>query len=105
MTIIKVGTWDGKNIKDLIEIIITKNTEVKIKVQGKKLVVKDSNVDYYLCVPIGDLVEIPQYENCCIEDEIEEIEQEIGPSKTLVSTELSNEMMVRWGLLPQLNKN
>lgn len=99
-SIIAVGVWDGHNINTLISAIFLINTEVKIKKSGKRLIINDTAINHYRCVQPGDVVEIPVYNNCCVADEYEE---EILITPFVQSTELSNEMMIRWGLMKSEN--
>lgn len=54
---ITVGVWNGKNFTDILQNIIKVNTEIRIRIQGRKLIIKHEN--YYRCIPAGEEVEIP----------------------------------------------
>ena len=87
--------WDGSNFKQILSAVFKKNTEIRIRRSGKKLIFKDTNVDYYCVVSYEDLIIIPVYEGCIEEDIIEE------PKKETINynEELSNKLLKDWGLL------
>ncbi len=62
MTLVVVEIWDGQNYIAIIKALSSINQELKIRVQGKKLIVKDTEAGFYRCIPIGSLVEIPKRE-------------------------------------------
>jgi hypothetical protein len=69
--------WNRDNRNEIVSEILAHNTEIRIKISGKKLILRDNNVDYYSCVPPGGSIEIPIYEGCMSEDDLEKIEEEI----------------------------
>ncbi len=78
-----IAVWDGKNLSEIIRVIVSKNTEITIKTLGpkRKLVIKDLDAGFYRCVPIGEMVEIPKYKEPKIFiDEFEEAQNEATKS-------------------------
>lgn len=64
-----IGIWEGHNFIAIINILATRNTELRVKKQGKKLIIKDGS-EFYRCIPVGDPIEIPKYESpIIVEDE------------------------------------
>jgi len=94
-----IEVWTGANYIQIIQKSSTINSEVKIKVQGKKLVVRDPHIQYYQCIPIGDPVDIPFYPDSVIEDEvIESFEMHIKKPIPELTPEQKERHKV-WGLL------
>lgn len=92
-----VGIWDS-NYRDIVSAIDLVNTEILVRQQGKKLIIRDRNTEYYSSHIPGDNVEIPVYEGCWQPDEpcFQEIKEE---KKIAVVTEEWIKMQQDWGLL------
>ena len=101
MNIKIIETWNGDNYQAIVSAIVGHNTEIRIKVQGKKLIIKDPSSDFYRCIPKGDPVEIPDTK--VIEDDpqiVEEIPEKTLPSScSTIMTEAQRKMYIEWGLL------
>ena len=101
-----VEVWRGDNYVAIIRALTFKNTEIKIQVAGKKLLVTDPATGYYTCVHVGNKVEIPKLEAPVIEDD-PPIEPEPEPPRELptsaehILTEDQIRMYQEWGLLPK----
>jgi hypothetical protein len=54
-----IATWDATNYNQIISILMTRNSEIRIRVQKNKLILKDDN-GLYLCVPKGSEIRIPR---------------------------------------------
>jgi|SRR6478609_5378115 len=95
--------WNGDNFIEIIRVIALINTEVKVKVQGKRLCIRDDKVGFYNSVIIGDTPKIPEYfRSIVIDKPVEYVEPVIEETaQCVVSTELSDRMMMEWGLIPQ----
>lgn len=98
MNITKIETWNGKNFNEILSKIAEVNSETRIKLLGKRIIIHDRQCNYYQNVVTGDIVEIPIYEGCLILDEYYEDEVAVSAPPEY-NHELSNEMMTRWGLL------
>jgi hypothetical protein len=93
-----IGIWDGKNFITIINILATKNTELRVRQQGKKLIIKDTKQDFYRCIPVGCEVEIPKYESPIIEDD-EPIQEEVRcECCNGVISEQQQQLLKEWGL-------
>jgi len=99
MNLVTICEWKGNNFGEIVSAIAEVNTEAMIRILGKRIIIQDRQVDYYQNVVIGDVVEIPIYEECLICDEIETEPEFIQP-KYIDNTELSNNMLRTWGLIP-----
>lgn len=98
MNITKVGQWKGDNFNEILSKIAEVNSETRIKLLGKRIIIHDRQVNFYQNVVTGDIVEIPVYEGCLVIDEYYEDEVAVLPAVEY-NHELSNEMMTRWGLI------
>ena len=87
--------WNG-NFAQAIQIISEHNTEVSIRTSNKKLIIKDRNVDFYICVRIGDEIEVPVYDGSIYVDEIHIPDPE--PIKEKICPILYEQMRKEWGL-------
>lgn len=96
-----IGTWTGKNYSSIVKILLKKNTEITIKVQGKKLIIKDKTNDFYVCIPTGEPVEIPMYEVPVIEDDpVIEIKEEVKvDNRPRLSNEDRERIDREWGMM------
>lgn len=56
-----IGVWDGNNFEILKNFAFHIDKDLDLKLSGKKLLVRDDTLNYYLCVTIGDEVLIPGY--------------------------------------------
>jgi len=65
-----VGVWKGNNISEIIRELMRINQELHVRVSGKKLIIKEININFYLCVRPGERIEIP--DNLVAYDQIEE---------------------------------
>lgn len=92
-----IGCWRGNNFSLIIQEIAKHNTEVCIKIIGKRLIINDRHVDYYQSIIIGDEIYIPIYPECLVCDEVEE-EACIQP-KYVACTQESEALMREWGLI------
>lgn len=63
MNIQVIGIWDGSNLHQVISILVNHNEELRVRVQGRKLIIKDPAINYYRCIPAGERIEIPKYES------------------------------------------
>jgi hypothetical protein len=100
MNIKVIETWNGDNYTAIIRALVSENTEVRIRISGKRLIIKDSNVGFYKCIPKGDPVEIPIYDNCITEDEPVEPCETSCPCKAIAEmTEEQKQMYREWGLM------
>lgn len=63
MTLKVLTVWNGNNFVSVIQALSSQNEELKIRVQGKKLIIKDDEAGFYRCIPIGEVIEIPDYES------------------------------------------
>jgi len=97
MNLVTICEWKGNNFREIVALIAEVNTETMIRILGKRIIIQDKQVDYYQNVVIGDMIEIPIYEECLICDEVEEEPDFIQPK---YPSEESNNMLKTWGLLP-----
>lgn len=67
--------WNGNNYIQVIQAFDSLNRELKIKVIGKRLVVRDEEAGFYRVFALGDILEVP--EKACEADE--PIEEEVKP--------------------------
>lgn len=97
MNIEVIGVWDG-NYVSIIAILATRNTELRVRKQGKKLIIKDTTRDFYRCVPVGCEIEIPKYETPIIEED-EPIQEEVRcECCNSVISEQQQQLLREWGL-------
>ena len=92
-----IEVWNGDNYTAIISALINHNTELRIRISGKKLIVKDPRSGFYSCIVKGDPVEVPD-ERIIEEDEFPQ--EEVKPAP--VSRELTEDqkrMYKEWGLL------
>jgi len=89
-----IEIWDGNNYTAIISALINHNTELRIRIHGKKLIIKDPRTGFYSCVPRGEPVEVP--DEVFIEED-EPVEQETKRCcKELTQEE--KQMYKEWGL-------
>ena len=91
-----VGIWNG-DFDFFYHLLIRKNPLLVIQTQGKKLSIRDTEIDFYACVPFGSTVEIPVYKED--DDEPIMLEDPLTPKQTALS-EQQEKMMREWGLIP-----
>lgn len=103
-----VEVWQGDNYQAIIRALTSKNTEIKIHVNRKRLVLHDPTCDYHCCALIGEPVKIPKRETPIIEEDPPlEPEPEPEPKTQLPSsaaeilTEDQRRMFKEWGLLKE----
>lgn len=99
-----VGIWEG-NYREVVSLLFCKCREIHIRTQGKKLIVKDSRIDFYLCIPLGEPIEIPLYKELGYEESVDEDDDPVIMEEPLnetrqasISTE-QEQLMRKWGLL------
>lgn len=51
--------WNGKNYLQIIQALDSKNQELKVRVQGKRLIVRDEEAGFYRVFAIDDVIEVP----------------------------------------------
>lgn len=51
--------WNGRNYLQIIQALDSKNQELKIRVQGKRLIVRDEEAGFYRVFTMDDFIEIP----------------------------------------------
>lgn len=105
-----IEIWDGNNYAAIIRALTHKNTEIRIRVSGKKLILKDTGLGFYRCVPPGDPVKIPKLEEPIVVDDppIEpepEPDPQLPTSAVAILTEEQRRMYQEWGLLPYESEN
>jgi len=95
-----IDIWNGTNFIQIIKILATKNTEIRIKIKGKKLIVKDPLVDYYSCVALGCPVEIPVHDHPIVEEDepIPYVEPPPPQQRQYISEEEEIRLLKEWGL-------
>lgn len=91
-----IEVWNGDNYTAIISALINHNTELRIRISGKKLIVKDPRSGFYSCVAKGDPVEVPDEQ--VIEDD-EFPQEEVKPEISRDMTEEQKQMYKEWGLL------
>lgn len=96
-----IEVWNGSNYQAIIRALINEDTEIRIRVSGKRLIIKDPESGFYKCIPKGDPVEIPVHEHPrIIDDPVIEIEEPKHPCMTISEmTEEQKQMYREWGLL------
>jgi hypothetical protein len=60
MDLIAIGVWNG-NWSEAVKALHPHSTELRIRLSGKKLVIKDNGLGFYACIAIGCAIEIPLY--------------------------------------------
>jgi len=95
-----IGTWDG-DYRKVVKAILCKTQEIHIRVQGKKLIIKDCRIGYYSCIQMGDSIEIPVYENLVEEEDEIAILDEPLTVKSKEITEEQIKLLKEWGLWKQ----
>ena len=93
-----IEVWDGENYTAIISALINHNTELRIRISGKKLIVKDPRSGFYACIQKGDPIEVPD-EKFIEDDEPLVQEEEVPKFVNTQMTEDQKEMYQRWGLL------
>lgn len=93
-----VGTWDG-DYKATVALLCCKSREMRIRMQGKKLVIKDTRIEFYICIPLGEPIEIPVYETNDDEDEPIILEEPLSEVQKQSLSAQQEQMMREWGLL------
>jgi len=97
-----VGTWDG-DYQKAVSILYCRCRDIRIRVSGKRLIIKDESIDFYVCIPKGEPIEIPVYPPCDENDDPPIIMEE---PKILSKAEIASmsseqeELQRKWGLLP-----
>lgn len=55
-----MGVWEG-NFSKALACIAPHNDQMMVRVQGKKLIIKDKKLQFFAAIPFGDEIEIPVY--------------------------------------------
>jgi hypothetical protein len=102
-----VGVWNGNNIGEIIKELMRINQELSIRVSKGKLLIKEINVNFYICVKVGHKIEIP--ESLIAYDQVEEeplpVPEEILKEETKIDSkkqiqkEMANQNKISWGLV------
>lgn len=93
-----IGVWNG-DFKSALAILASENTELRIRQNGKKLIIKDTSINFYSCVAHGCHIEIPVYEqpNIVVDEPLEEPETRCQCCNGVISDE-QKKLLKEWGL-------
>lgn len=102
-----VGVWNGSNIVDIIRELMRVNQELHVRVSGNKLIIKEININFYICLRPGQSIEIPRElviydqepeEPLPVPPEIVSSEEQVS-SRRMIQKQMANQNRISWGLI------
>lgn len=93
-----VALWDG-DYEKAESLLLSKNPLLIIKLQGKKISIRDTELDFYVCIPLGDAIQIPVYNSEEDDDPPLILEEPMTEQKKASLSAEQEQLMRKWGLL------
>ncbi len=95
-----IGIWEG-NYKVAVSLLYCKCRDLRVRQSGSRLIIKDSSIEYYACIPKGDPIRIPVY--APIDDDDDPplvLEEPVLTQQQIASMSAEQEELQRkWGLI------